>query len=102
MYIKVVLQGTESTIRVLFPQPGQELAKLLSIHTLLEGHVEINSLTGRYCKDHGDGFHLVHPIVNLKGLILQHPGSVLIGLGSNDELVKIHHLVALLDHKIIR
>jgi len=70
MDIKVVLQGTESTVRVLLSQSGQELAELLCIYALFKSHVEINSLTGRYCKDHGDGLHLVHPIVNLKGLIL--------------------------------
>ena len=101
MDIKVILQGTESTLRVLLSQSGQELAELLCINALLESHIEINSLADRDCKNHCDRFDLVHTIINLERSVLNHPGTILIVLGGNDELIKIHHLVALFDHKII-
>ena len=44
MDIEVVLQGTEFTIRVFISQPVKELLELLLVNTLLESHVEINTL----------------------------------------------------------
>ena len=102
MDIEVVLEGTEFTIRVFISQPVKKLLELLLVNTLLESHVQINTLWDWDGKYDCNRFDLVHPVIDFKWTVLEHPSTILVGLGCDHELVKVDHFVSLLNHLSIR